>query len=466
MVAKRISLLFSLTVFVIVVFLICCSGNQTKMAFTGALGEVKLVTLDPGHFHAALVQKEMYEQVSPDVYVYAPAGPDVEDHLNQINGFNTRAEDPTAWKEIVYKEPDYLEKMVEEKKANVVVISGNNREKTEYIKASIDGSFNVLADKPMCIDPAGFELLKEAFASAEKKGVLLYDIMTERHEITSVLQKALAQMEELFGGFVPGTPENPAVIKESVHHFFKYVSGNPIKRPAWYFDVTQQGEGIVDVTTHLVDLVQWGCFPDQILDYALDIEMIRARHWPTFISRDQFERVTQLSVFPEFLKKNVNEDGVLSVLANGEIVYRIKGIVVRVAVTWNYEAPEGGGDTHFSMMRGIKTNLVIRQNKEQNYIPELYVEPPNGVSSADLETAVVQAMEKIAAQYPGVTLQREGESWHIMIPDRYRVGHEAHFAQVTEQYLRYLVDGRLPDWEVPNMIAKYYTTTSAYRMAQ
>ncbi|GAG07892.1 unnamed protein product, partial [marine sediment metagenome] len=41
---------------------------------------VKLITLDPGHFHAALVQKTMYDEVSPTVYVYAPKGPDVEDH--------------------------------------------------------------------------------------------------------------------------------------------------------------------------------------------------------------------------------------------------------------------------------------------------------------------------------------------------------------------------------------------------
>ena len=39
--------------------------------------QVKLITVDPGHFHAALVQKRMYDQVSPDVHVYAPEGPDV-----------------------------------------------------------------------------------------------------------------------------------------------------------------------------------------------------------------------------------------------------------------------------------------------------------------------------------------------------------------------------------------------------
>ncbi len=463
---KRIFLSFLLTVFVMCVFLICCSGHHTKMTFTGAPGEVKLITLDPGHFHAALVQKQMYDQVSADVYVYAPEGPDVDNHLNQIHGFNTRSEDPTAWNEMVYTGADYLEKMVEEKMGNVVVISGNNKQKTRYIKTAVDAGLHVLADKPMCIDPAGFELLKQTVESAEEKNILLYDIMTERHEITTLLQKTLAQMDGLFGAFVPGTPQNPAVVKESVHHFFKYVSGNPIKRPAWYFDVTQQGEGIVDVTTHLVDLVQWGCFPDQILNYTRDIEMIRARHWPTLISREQFERVTQLSEFPDYLKKIVNDDGDLSVLANGEMVYRIKNIVARVSVVWNYEAPEGGGDTHFSIMRGTKANLIIRQGKEQNYRPELYVEPPEGVRNTDLESAVHQAVEEIAVEFPGLTVSQEEASWHVLIPDRYRIGHEAHFAQVTEQYLQYLVDGKLPDWEVPNMLAKYYTTTSAYRIAQ
>lgn len=53
-----------------------CNTKQEKAAegFTGAPGEVKLVTLDPGHFHAALVQKVSYPQVSKDVYVYAPTG--------------------------------------------------------------------------------------------------------------------------------------------------------------------------------------------------------------------------------------------------------------------------------------------------------------------------------------------------------------------------------------------------------
>ncbi len=53
---------------------------------------VRLVTLDPGHFHAALVQKSMYANVDSTVHVYAPDSPDLQLHLGRINGFNTRAE--------------------------------------------------------------------------------------------------------------------------------------------------------------------------------------------------------------------------------------------------------------------------------------------------------------------------------------------------------------------------------------
>ena len=55
--------------------------------------------------------------------------------------------------------------------------------------------------------------------------------------------------------------------------------------------------------------------------------------------------------------------------------------------------------------------------------------------------------------------------WKIVVPEKYHIGHEAHFKQVTEKYLRYLKDGKLPKWEVPNMIAKYYTTTEALKAA-
>jgi hypothetical protein len=54
----------------------------------------------------------------------------------------------------------------------------------------------------------------------------------------------------------------------------------------------------------------------------------------------------------------------------------------------------------------------------------------------------------------------------INIPDKYRVSHEEHFGQITAKFLEYLKDGKLPDWEVPGMITKYYTTTTALKLAK
>jgi predicted dehydrogenase len=453
----------------------CSSGTthdqQTTMKFTGAPGEVKLITLDPGHFHAALVQKSMYDQVDPTVYVYAPEGPDVSDHLERIEGFNTRAEAPTRWEEIVYEGPDFLEKMIAEKPGNVVVISGNNQRKTEYILDAVNAGLNVLADKPMAIDVKEFEGLKQAFADADQKGVLLYDIMTERFEITTQLQKALSMVPAVFGELQEGSAEAPAVTKESVHHFFKYVSGNKIKRPAWFFDVLQQGEGIVDVTTHLVDLVQWECFPEQTIDYQRDIELVSARHWTTELTSEQFNTVTRLEAYPDYLRKDVDAKGNLQTYSNGEIVYKLKGKYAKVSVIWNYQAPEGAGDTHFSIMRGGKANLIIRQGADQNYRPELYIEPAEGLQADDIEPEVAKAIRDLQSRYPGIEYSRqddaiEGDGWHVLIPDVYHNGHEAHFGQVTERYLQYLTEGKMPAWEVPNMIAKYYTTTRALELAK
>ncbi len=427
---------------------------------------VKFMILNPGHYHAALVQKSMYDEVSPVAYVYATDGPEVQEYLKRIESFNTHPENPTGWQEKVYTGDDYLEKMLTEKPGNVVVMSGNNQKKTEYIKSAVDAGLNVFCDKPMCIDAEGFKLLERAFATAEKNGVLLYDIMTERFNILCILQKMLVLNKDVFGQLEEGSIDEPAVVKESVHHFFKYVSGTPIKRPTWYFDTTQQGEGLVDVTTHLIDLVMWTCLPDEPIDYQKDIVMKKARHWPTMLTRQQYEKVTRAPDFPDFLKGKLNNEGVLAYYANGEMIYAMKGVHVRLAVTWNFQAPQGGGDTHHSLFRGSKANVIIRQGKEQNYRPELYVEPAPGASAEELAASLKKALAELQSKYPGLTLKRQANSWQVLIPDEHRIGHEVHFRIVTEKYLQYLADGKLPEWEVPNMIAKYYITTTALQLAQ
>lgn len=439
-------------------------GAALLLAFQMADTPIRLITLDPGHFHAALVQKSMYEVVDPTVHVYSPDGPDLQMHLDRIKGYNARPENPTRWQEEVYRGPDFMAKMMAEKAGNVVVMSGNNRLKTDYVRQAVGAGFNVLADKPMVISGSDFGKLQESFATAAKNKVLLYDIMTERFEISTLLQRAFSRQAALFGTLEKGTPDKPAVTKESVHHFYKNVSGSILTRPAWFMDVAQQGEGIVDVTTHLVDLVQWECFPGQVIDYKKDIHLTSARRWTTDMNQSQFKAITKLPSFPDYLKKDVVQDSILRVFSNGEINYQLRGVHAKVSVIWAYAAPAGGGDTHYSIMRGTKANLIIRQGAEQQYKPTLYIDAVPG--NTNLGVSLKGVLPVIQREFPGIDVKPNGVGWVVTVPEKYNEGHEAHFGRVMQNYLNYLKAGKLPAWEVPNMIAKYYTTTQALALAK
>jgi predicted dehydrogenase len=420
--------------------------------------KIQLVTLDPGHFHAALVQKTMYDDVDSIVYVYAPGGNDLQLHTEKIDAYNNRKENPTRWKEEIYTGPDFFEKMIAEKKGNVVVLSGNNQKKSDYILTSLQNGFHVYADKPMAINTEGFEKLKQAFDVAKKNNLVLYDIMTERNEITTILQRELSTMPEIFGTLQKGTAKDPAVVMESVHHFYKFVSGNVLTRPAWFFDASQQGEGIADVMSHLVDLVQWECFPEQTIDIK-DIQIDSARHWTTDLDLSSFKAITKTDSFPSYLKNNISNDTLLKIFFNGEINYSIKGVHAKTTALWNFKAPEGAGDTHHSLLRGTKANLVIRQGVEENYQPALYIEP------IDKNVDLTEAFKKLQAKYSGVELKKSANGWQVVIPSKYKEGHEEHFARVTEKFLKYIKNNNMPAWEVPNMLTKYFITTKALQIA-
>jgi len=342
-----------------------------------------------------------------------------------------------------------------------MMVAGKNDRKIDYISAAISNGIHVYADKPLVINKYGFKKLLNAFDEAAQKDLLLYDIMTERFEISTILQKELSMVPDVFGELEKGTLENPAITKESVHHFFKYVSGTPLIRPDWFFDTDVEGTGIVDVTTHLVDLIQWEAFPEETLDTS-DVQMQMAKLWSTDLDLEQFKLVTGKSEFSDFLQKNVT-DGKLSVNSNGEMNYTLKGVHSKVSVIWNFQAPEGAADTHYSMMRGTKANLIIQQGEAENYVATLYVELLDGQDEA--LTNLVK--EKLQDRFPGLDLEKiSNGKYKVIIPATYHNGHEAHFAQVTEKYLEYFTNKKIPAWEVPNMIVKYFTTTEALEKAE
>ena len=269
--------------------------------------DVRFITLDPGHFHASLVQKEMYPGVSPTVHVYAPLGSDLTDHLGRISRFNLRKDAPTAWQLEVHTGPDFLERMLKDRPGNAVVLSGRNRGKIERIQASLDAGLHALVDKPWILEVTDLPRLEKALATADGTGRVALDIMTERFEVSSELQRELVNDSATFGTLLPGSEAEPAVYMESVHHLMKTVAGAPNIRPVWFFDSDQQGEGLNDIGTHLVDLVQWTLFPEQSLDHRKDLKILGAYRWPTMIPRAEFRRVTRED-FPPELAPRVKAD--------------------------------------------------------------------------------------------------------------------------------------------------------------
>ena len=422
--------------------------------------KIQWITLDPGHFHAALVQKTMYPEIDSEVHIYAPKGGDLDLHLARIEAYNQREEGPTTWKSTVYEGDDFFEQLLNKEKVGVVMLSGNNQKKTEYILNAIEQGFHVYADKPMVIDPNEYQALEQAFQLAKEKKLMLYDIMTERSEITTVLQKELSQLRNVFGTLIEGNLEEPAIVKSSIHHYAKEVSGKPLIRPAWFFDVKQQGEGLVDVSSHLVDLTFWECFPQEAIQKE-DITLLRAERWATPMSKKDFKQVTGLNSYPEYLIPYVEND-TLQVYANGAMNYTLKGHHAKVEVIWNFKAPQGTGDTHYSIMRGSKADLEILQTAEENYTPTLYINPKEGFDAMALQKAV----DSLKNTYPGIALVSKANRWEVSIPMELREGHEAHFAQVTRRYIEFYKKQKIPNWEITNMLTKYHLTTTALELAQ
>ncbi len=442
------------------------------------MAAVQFLTIDPGHFHAALVQNRTYEGVSPEALVYAPGGDDLKSHLALISQFNSRKDSPTAWKEKVYAGADFLERFSadaakrgsERNASSVVVLAGRNNVKPDYYLAAAEAGMNVLSDKPMAISAEGYMMLCDAAAVAKSKGLLFADIMTERHEITTILQRELSRRADVYGAQEKGSPDDPAVTKVSVHHFCKLVNGKPLRRPAWYYDTKQQGEAIVDVTTHLVDLVQWELFPGATLKRS-DVKMLAARTWATPISAADYEKSTGLREWPACLRGAVDADNVLQCKANGEFTYTLRGVHAKVAVEWRFMPPAGGGDTHYSLMRGTNAELVIRQGERQGFKPVLYVKLRPGADRAKTLAALERALADIGREYPGVKAapaagEEEGAEWRIDVPKAYDVGHEAHFSQVMRQFLEWLRQGSMPEAERRNLLVKYHTLTEAWRMSR
>jgi predicted dehydrogenase len=425
---------------------------------------IRLIVIDPGHFHAALVQKEMYSALSPRVQVYAPLGPDLIDYLTRIARFNQRADQPTSWEIELHAAPDFLDRMRGESPGNIAIFSGRNVGKAERIGAAVGAGLHVLADKPAIIRREDLPMLEASLDAAEARRLIVADMMTGRYNTLARLLCALRADPELFGEPVRGTADEPGVMLSGVHYLLKNVAGAPNPRPAWYFDVSQQGEGLADTGVHLVDRVHTTLFPDAALDYRRDIDIVAASRSPTVVSLAQFRQLTGEAGWPDYLAPWLRGDA-LDYFCNGRVDYRVRGIHVRLEVRWDWQAEEGD-DTHQALYRGTGCRLEIRQGPQQRYRPELYVVPLDGAQHGDIGGALERRIAALQAVYPGISAENLGREWRIVVPDALRITHDPAFAAFTRGFLAFVANpAALPAWHKANLLAKYHVTTEAVALS-
>ena len=385
-----------------------------------------LLFLNPGHFHAALTLRLRHGRVSDRIFVYGEEGPELEAFLELVAAFNGRAEAPTCWEPVVYRGADFLERLIAERSGDAVVVAGKTAGKMEAVARLHEAGFHVLADKPWLTGPEGLPHLMAATAGT---GPLVMDIMTSRYEVAAIVQRKLLATPDVFGDLVRDPAGEPAIFMDSVHHLYKTVNGVPLVRPAWYFDIGMQGDGVVDVPTHLVDLAQWitGGPP---VDYDRDVELLTARRWATPVPPEQFTRITEEGAYPEELAPWVR-GGALHYLCNGEFSYRLRGIPIRVRSVWDLEAPPGGGDASCAVLRGTRADVLLEQGPLTGFEARLCIQPragANGVTAA-LEQAVARLERDRMAGLAGpqqdeqrgervgqTLLMGEGPAYHARLP--------------------------------------------------
>ena len=418
-------------------------------ASTARDARMQLIVFDPGHFHASLLQKEMYPGLSRQVEVFAPLGPEVLDYLSRVAACNNRSENPTAWELDIHLGPHPLADMLRARRGDIVVFTGRNRGKIDRIRAALEAGLHVLADKPWIIASGDLPKLERALQLAERNHLAAYDIMTERYEVTSELQRVFVNDAEVFGRLETGGAEDPGVSARSVHHVMKVVAGAPLRRPAWFFDIGEYGEGLADVGTHVVDLAQWTAFPDTAIDYPKDIQLIDGRRWPLTLTRDRYKQVTGESRGSD-----------LDYYCNNSVHYTLRGVHVKLEILWMWEAPEGSGDIYEATFRGGKARVEIRQGESEKRVPELYIVPVADGLRDEVFAAARKRVAALQTQWPGLAIVEGSTEARIAIPDKFRVGHEAHFAQVTRRFFEYVqAPQSLPGWETANMLAKYHVST-------
>jgi len=418
----------------------------------------RVVFYEPGHFHAALTLRTTNPRLAPDIHVYATPGPERDAFVRLVESFNARIEHPTHWSLHLHDGSHLLQRMLQDGHGDLVVLAGRNNTKLETIATLTQAGLHVLADKPWLTHSSQLPYLSQVTTAPR----LAMDIMTVRHSMQAQLIAQVVHTPELFGEFVTRDDQEPSIDIGSVHHLVKRVNGQPLQRPAWYYDTSVQGDGLVDIQSHMVEQAQWWVLGEEVGDMERDVVLENARCWTTPVPLDLFQESTGQRTYPEDIRSSVH-DGVLQYACNGEIRYRLRGVSVRQKAEWRQREPTGTGDLHRLRLRGSQCTLHIRQGEETGYRVEISLEPAAGVK---LEPLVGTAVEKWQTSFPGLSYETSSLGWRLRLPPNLDQGHESHFARVLNTFLDHLERGTWPEALRARIRMRYTLLAQAQEFAQ
>ena len=406
-----------------------------------------LLFLEPGHFHAALTLRAANPRIAPTVHLYARPGPERDAFIALVHSFNARDDRPTDWKVRIHESADPERALVEERRGDIAVIAGRTRPKLGTVARLHAAGLHVLADKPWLTESAALPDLERATSGWP----LAMDIMTFRHEAVARLTQKVAADPELFGA-LDRQGDGPAIDIQSVHHLLKAVNGAPLRRPSWYYDTRIQGDGLVDIQSHMADQAQWLVGDGPGFLFERDYELEDARRWTTPVPCELFRASTGLDDFPEALEPLVDA-GVLHLACNGEIRYRLRSVPVRQRAEWGQREPDGGGDAHRTTVRGEHATVVARRGPETGFRGELHLAPRN--PGPGFEARLSDRLRAWEGEMPGLSHRPSDLGREIVIPAALHTPHEAHFAMVLDDFLELLDAGEWPAALAARIRARY-----------
>jgi len=244
------------------------------------------------------------------------------------------------------------------------------------------------------------------------------------------------------------------------------VNAAPLRRPAWFFDVRVQGNGIADIPTHMVDAAQRLVAASASRGAASPgraLTLIAARRWATPVPRSVFSQVTGLPDFPPEIQPAVR-DSTLAYDGNAELSFRLGEVTVTLDTRWDLSEPAGGGDTSRTVIRGTRAEIRVEQSAATGFRRRLSVAAR--LPSDHLQSALERTVAVWQAEHPGLSLAAAGGGWEILAPSALDTGHESHFPLVLADFLALVEPGSAPRALAADTLVKYTLLVEASRAAR